>query len=98
MNNSPPRLGKLKIYFTAKERSVIGVSRDSDRAQPLMEELNWSQQFYFSGKMGSRGSLKKGLQVNATLNVEVISFSLYKRIEFILHDLTFTVRLHLIPD
>lgn len=65
-----------------------------------MEELNWSQQFYFSGKMGSGGSFKKkkGLQVNATLSGEVISFSLYKRIEFILHDLTFIVRLHLIPD
>lgn len=38
--------------------------------------------------MGDGGNLKKRVQVNATLSVEVISFSLYNRVEVILHDLT----------
>ena len=39
--------------------------------------------FSFSSEMGGGGSLKKRVHVNATLNVEVISFSFYDRAEFI---------------
>lgn len=93
MNNSPPRLGEIKNIFHCKRKVVIwdfrglGQNTVSNGRTALISVTVFL--FLFSSEMGGGGSLKKRVHVNATLNVEVISFSFYDRAEFIGHDLTF---------
>ena len=87
MNNSPPRLREIKNIFHCKRKVVViwdsrGLGQSTvlnGRAALILVTFF----FFFPSEMGGGGSLKKRVRVNATLNVEVISFSFYDRAEFI---------------
>lgn len=87
MNNSPPRLREIKNIFHCKRKVVViwdfrGLGQNTvpnGRTALILVTIF----FFFPSEMGGGGSLKKRVHVNATLNVEVISFSFYDRAEFI---------------